>query len=116
MKVAVYGTLKLGHGNHGLLKDSKLLGTDYLYGWDMYDLGAFPGIVPGEAGISVEVYEIDEETLRKLDGLEGYREGKPDKCLYLRKTVDTQFGEAYIYEFARVLRTNYTKVQGVASW
>jgi gamma-glutamylcyclotransferase (GGCT)/AIG2-like uncharacterized protein YtfP len=39
----------------------------------MHDLGAFPAIVPGGATpIAGEVYELDADTLRALDHLEGY--------------------------------------------
>lgn len=84
-KVAVYGTLKHGFGNHDLLSLTSLVGTAWLKGWKMYHLGAYPAITPSEDPqdqIWCEVYEdISDEEFERLDGLEGYPR------LYNRKQV-----------------------------
>jgi gamma-glutamylcyclotransferase (GGCT)/AIG2-like uncharacterized protein YtfP len=72
--VAVYGSLKEGFGNHRLLSDSRLIGKgvteDHL---TMYSLGSFPCITSKPiAPINVEVYEVDDITLNRLDSLEGH--------------------------------------------
>ena len=97
-KVAVYGTLRQGMGNHRLLGSSELLGTTELKGWKMYPAGlagGFPVIYASEAPedeIVVEVYECTAETLKgPLDSLEGHPRW------YRRQLVDTPFGEAWIY-------------------
>lgn len=115
MKVAVYGSLKIGHHNHGVLGDSRLLGQDVLEGWDMYNLGAFPGIVKGEGAISVEVYEVTPETARRLDALEGYQEDNVANSLYIRHEVMTTYGRTSLYVFNKDL-TDVKKVRGVATW
>lgn len=73
-KVAVYGSLKEGHWNHWLLKDSELEGIFDVSGYKMYrDYPDFPLIRPSENTldkIRVEVYNIDYSTLAKLDRLE----------------------------------------------
>lgn len=96
LQVFVYGSLKRGHYNHGLLRASSFLGcwrTPARY--TLLDLGAFPGIVAGGGtAISGEVYGIDRGTLRALDRLEGH----PD--FYRRETITTPFGEAGIYVLA----------------
>lgn len=90
--VAVYGTLRRGEGNyHYFLNESNKLGTCALEGWDMYSMGAFPFVVPGDGKITIEVFEVDDTTFRRLDGLEGY----PD--FYDRTQVETSYGTAWMY-------------------
>jgi gamma-glutamylcyclotransferase (GGCT)/AIG2-like uncharacterized protein YtfP len=71
--VAVYGTLKKGESNHYLLKDSTFVAegiTNEEY--DMVSMGSFPSIISGGKIIKVEIYEVDEATLKRLDQLEGH--------------------------------------------
>lgn len=94
MKVFVYGTLKRGHRNHYLLENSKFIGagqTRRLF--RMFDCG-FPVLrtysdrpSPYNAKVRGEVYEVDEQTLRRLDQLES--EGR----MYHRQWVRVQFGK-----------------------
>lgn len=92
MKVAVYGTLRQGFYNHRLLENSKFLGkTKTEPRFTMYGHG-IPWIVDGgSTQIVVEVYEIDTETFKSLDFLEGF------PVYYNRGLIDTEFGEAWIY-------------------
>jgi len=83
--VAVYGTLKRGKGNHRLLDNPmvKYIGT-YLTKrkYPMITRGSIPFVGHGfeflgldkEVGhnIVVEVYEVDSDTLERLDALEGH--------------------------------------------
>lgn len=73
-RVFVYGTLRRGCSNHGLIARSEYLGeavTDT--GYSMLHLGGFPGVVKkGNYSIYGELYEVDEATLRQLDRLEGH--------------------------------------------
>jgi gamma-glutamylcyclotransferase (GGCT)/AIG2-like uncharacterized protein YtfP len=96
-KIAVYGTLRKGNGNNMLLSTSNFLGaTETLPKFEMFSLGGFPGIRNGSTRIKVEVYEVDEHTLGRLDRLEGYHGvGQPN--LYERETIDTEFGDALVY-------------------
>ncbi len=91
--VAVYGTLKQGQYNHPVLsrQGAEYIGTDILYGWAMYDLGAFPCVVPMKlsGSIVVEVYKVSD--LRATDRLEGY------PGFYDRTQVVTHYGSAWIY-------------------
>lgn len=91
INVAVYGTLRAGEGNHRLMSDAKFLGDDETKGI-MHSLGGFPAVdIDGEGKIKIEVYVVDENTFRRLDGLEGYPH------FYNRSEVDTQFGKAWMY-------------------
>lgn len=92
-KVAVYGSLRQRMGNHRLLTTSKYLGTTVVDGWDLYDLGAFPAITPGELPLTVEVYEVDDVVFASLDRLEGY------PSFYDRKLISTEYGDAWVYYF-----------------
>ena len=98
--VFVYGTLMAGERNHHFLSESKPEGRAILHGYDKIDLGSYPGAVPGEGSVEGELYEVDLDTLHRLDLLEG--EGD----LYLRKcapvvTEDGQTVFALFYEYRR---------------
>lgn len=95
MKVAVYGTLKQGHGNHDhFLRGKTIVGNDQIKGFTMYSLGGFPACVPSDdedSRVIVEVYEVNDQELDALDGLEGYPR------LYNRQEVETCCGTAWMY-------------------
>lgn len=78
VRVLVYGTLKDGQSNHVLLDraNAQFLGYDSITGeYNMYDLGAFPGVVTtttGERPVRGEVWAVNNEGLQALDMLEGH--------------------------------------------
>lgn len=86
--VFVYGTLR--RGNAGAMSvrfpDSKFV-ADARVGGSLYDLGAYPGLLPDESNSSVmgEVYEVDDETLKKLDEFEA-------SSNYRRRRVEISLG------------------------
>ena len=75
VKVFVYGSLKKGYINNRLflhnsnfICKAKTLDSNY----DMVSLGGFPAMENGGGYyISGEVYKVNKETLKHLDGLEG---------------------------------------------
>ncbi len=77
-KVFVYGTLRAGEINdigeaaarHDIA-EPKLLGSTVVPG-HLFDFGAYPGLVPDDAGIPVhgDVYEIAPELIAVLDEIE----------------------------------------------
>jgi gamma-glutamylaminecyclotransferase len=75
MRVFVYGTLKKGFGNHGLLENSKFVGAAITHcKYPMWCSGVFPYMADVQGVgklIFGEVYEVDEKTLNRLDVLEG---------------------------------------------
>lgn len=86
--VFVYGTLKKGFSNHErFLKGKEKISDAVLHGYNMYSLGRFPGIVVGKGNVYGEVYEVNQETLRRLDALEGYMSGANNMAynMYVRK-------------------------------
>lgn len=98
-KVAVYGSLREGLGNHHYLADSKLLGTfESAPIYDMYSLIGFPGLKEdGLTSITFEVYEVDNDTLEDVNLLEGYTPDSDDNNFYDRIEIDTPFGKAFTY-------------------
>jgi len=96
--ISVYGTLRQGGSNNYLLKDSKFIGefkTEPIF--DLYSLGAFPGLkLNGNTSVTMEVYEVDEQTAKRVDQLEGYKEGiKP--FFYDKIKLETPYGESSVY-------------------
>lgn len=83
-KVFVYGTLMKGHGNHRYyLSHSEYVGTGEISGYALYAVSSFPGIVPeGQERVKGEVYKVDQDTLKRLDRLEG------EGSIYLRKEIE----------------------------
>ena len=77
--VFVYGTLKRGGSNHGLLAGQAFTGPARLTpGFALYSLGGYPGLV-AEAGsadrVTGELWAVDSLSLARLDALEGVDEG-----------------------------------------
>jgi gamma-glutamylcyclotransferase (GGCT)/AIG2-like uncharacterized protein YtfP len=95
MLVTVYGTLLSNERNNRLLKDSEKLGDVIVTGFQMYSLGSFPACVRtdnyDDHHIVGEVWKISDETLIRLDMLEGYPH------MYQRTLIDTSWGASWIY-------------------
>lgn len=74
-RVFVYGTLRRAHGNHQLLENADYLGTGSTLGkYSMYIAGGYPYVVSTEARYPIvgELYGVDDQTLEKLDKMEGH--------------------------------------------
>lgn len=100
-KVFVYGTLKRGFGNNVLLRNSRYIG-DFVSPpiFEMFAVGqhgGFPLLTEGEYNILGEIWEVDDETLRRLDGLEGVPH------MYRREKffVDETIGDVFYYHWNR---------------
>ena len=96
--VFVYGTLMRNYRNHGYMNDSAYIGDGSIDGFEIYDLGTYPGIIEGKGVVLGEVYQITEDTEKRLDFLE--EEGS----LYLKKQVnvrvdDNQTITAFVYVY-----------------
>lgn len=104
VKVAVYGTLKEGYGNHRVLGDE----AKFLYRgmttrkYDMKNAG-FPAIMPNPEGkpVAVEVYEVPETQLPYLDRLEGtphmYTRETEDILVFLNMEEEDVLEDVFIY-------------------
>lgn len=86
--IAVYGTLKYGHGNHGLIKDSDFLGYGHTSAKMRLCIEGLPYVIRGKhkqgKHVEVEVYSVDAETLAAVDGLEGH------PTFYRRDLIDVK--------------------------
>lgn len=102
---AVYGTLKRGGSNHAILETegSSFVGTDRICGFNMFDLGAYPGVKPcgeDEGSIEAEIFEVSsDEVHQNLDWLEGYMPDSPEDGLYDKRLTPTEWGDAWIYTY-----------------
>ncbi|MBY0231766.1 MAG: gamma-glutamylcyclotransferase [Gemmataceae bacterium] len=68
----VYGTLKRGGVRHRALEGQPFLGeARTLPRHALLDLGAYPGLVPGEDSVHGELYDVDALRRPLLDELEG---------------------------------------------
>lgn len=121
--VAVYGTLKRGFHNHYLLETSVFKGLARAPG-KLYVRGLpfFKRVSDVPMGVYCELYSVDDETLARLDRLEGYREHNPETSLYNRVEVEVEhflnheeeeWIPAYIYEYNGHVEETYRKEDGV---
>lgn len=73
--VFVYGTLKDGLSNNVLLRSATFVSRGCtVKPYIMYDTGGFPVVFQEteKHNVSGEVYEVDDQTLQRLDRLEGH--------------------------------------------
>ena len=90
--VFVYGTLRLGHSNHHLLKDAYSYGigsTESSY--TMYLVGGYPYVTSSENRYPIvgEMYAVDDDTLSDLDRMEGHPR------YYERREINVIIGEVH---------------------
>lgn len=97
--VACYGSLRRGMSNHEYyLSSSEYKGTFSTEPeYTLHSLSFYPGLkLNGNHSIVMEVYEVDETVLQRLNQLEGYRYGEP-VTFYDRIEIDTPWGKAFTY-------------------
>jgi gamma-glutamylcyclotransferase (GGCT)/AIG2-like uncharacterized protein YtfP len=121
-RIFVYGTLRTGGRLHGHLKGQQEVGPGKTVGM-LYDVGSFPAavfrddIVPDaiprhareQREIPVifgEVWEVDPETLARLDMVEGYYQNDRHNSLYVRTIAEVwldtgRYVACSVYEWNR---------------
>ncbi len=87
MQIFVYGTLLKGLSRSDVLRNGEFLGNAFVRG-NLGDLGAFPGLKPGDGTVYGELYAIDDEILSMLDRIEGFRPDDAASSLYIRENVE----------------------------
>jgi gamma-glutamylcyclotransferase (GGCT)/AIG2-like uncharacterized protein YtfP/cation transport regulator ChaC len=101
MKVFVYGSLRRHEKYHHFLEDSIRLYEQAWIKGELFDTKkGYPALHNGDNLVYGEIYEISSETLKKLDDLEGYQEGR-EVNLFVRKeqevNTDTGTVKALVY-------------------
>lgn len=68
-----YGTLMKGERNHVYMNDQNFIDHAFLSGYQLYELGKFPGLVKEDGCLMGEIYHVDESERERIDYLEGSR-------------------------------------------
>lgn len=116
--VAVYGSLRAGFG----LPDRPAIDEDLvvdrgacLISGRLYDLGDYPGLVPGDGVVHGELFELrDLAVLKAFDKYERYDARNPEKSLYLRRAVRLVHPpcDAWVYVYNQSLHSAYHIASG----
>jgi gamma-glutamylcyclotransferase (GGCT)/AIG2-like uncharacterized protein YtfP len=101
--IFVYGTLMRDESNHRLLATARFVAEAHTEScFDLFDLGHFPAMsAGGQTVVRGEVYAVDDQTLVRLDRLEGHPE------FYQRTPIrlaDGQEVQTYLMNDARARR------------
>lgn len=95
-RVFVYGSLRRGGWNHGLLQDSKFIGQARTAGRCALYACPVSGLpyltTEGVSRVTGEVFEVSDEVLADIDSLEGHPES------YCRLPVDIEMLNGAIIE------------------
>ncbi|WP_130832026.1 gamma-glutamylcyclotransferase family protein [[Erwinia] mediterraneensis] len=95
MRIIVYGTLRRKQGNSHWMTNAQWLGDHQIEGYELYNLGLYPGVIAGDGQVYCEVYRIDASTLAELDALRT----RGDE--YKRQLIPTPYGSAWLYVYQR---------------
>lgn len=82
-KVAVWGTLREGHGNHWRMNEHTKIADDYLPDTKKISLSL---MFEKGSKVPVEIYELDDNTYEEVDYFE-------NMCGYIAKEVELESGE-----------------------
>jgi gamma-glutamylcyclotransferase (GGCT)/AIG2-like uncharacterized protein YtfP len=77
------------------MTNGQWLGDHVITGYELYDLGHYPAVIPGEGKVYCEVYRIDSTTLAELDAL------RTKSGEYKRALINTPYGSAWMYVYQR---------------
>lgn len=74
--IGVYGTLKFNLGNHSLIKGADFIGYGYTSAKRRLCIDGLPYLIRGVHqdghNVELELYSVDDETLSRVDSLEGH--------------------------------------------
>ncbi len=106
MQLFVYGSLLRGMSLSSNMRGAKFIGPAYVYA-DLFFLGFYPGIIPGQQIVFGELYEVNDKILPGIDKVEDYYKHDLANSIYLRKPIhaylfsDGEKIEAYAYYYNR---------------
>ena len=115
----VYGTLKEGGPFAPEFDPFRLKSVPAIVeGFDLYNLGRFPGVKPGDGKVVGELHEYCEKNLVRsnMDHIEGFFEEQPERSLFRRERVEVKVAEdrfvaANIYVFNREVGEKAEKIE-----
>jgi gamma-glutamylcyclotransferase (GGCT)/AIG2-like uncharacterized protein YtfP len=102
----VYGTLKRGESNYGLLRPYVAQSFSATVFGDLYDCGPWPALVAGNGTVEGELVRVPSalmgEVVVALDGLEGYDPSDERWSPYVRRAVECRLADggtelAFVY-------------------
>lgn len=95
MRIFVYGSLRREQGNSHWMTNAQWLGDFSVENYQLYNLGHYPGAVPGEGSVFGEVYRVDAAIMSELDAL------RTTGGEYSRQLIQTPYGSAWMYVYER---------------
>lgn len=104
-RLVLYGTLRRGEGARralGLDRRLRFLMPCLVRG-RLFDLGPYPGFVPGDGLVRGELFEpLDDAILADLDAFEEYDPAEPAKSPFVRERIALVGSAlaAFIYRYA----------------
>lgn len=107
----VYGTLKKGKIRHEILieQNAEFVDEAVLEGYDLYDIGYYPGIVKGKGKVYGEVYKVSDKLIEILDAIEGVEHN-----LFKRKILPveliSQKTKLYVFVYVFQRKTKYLQL------
>jgi gamma-glutamylcyclotransferase (GGCT)/AIG2-like uncharacterized protein YtfP len=121
MKIAVYGTLRVGEVNHALMRsiNAKLIETKMIDGVEIRvskTIGFPVAVIKQGSEAVVEIYEIDERQIAVLDRLESYRPNDLDSSMYHRITLPTDSSVSIYVGNPMYWRKSNAKFKAVKDW
>lgn len=99
MKLFTYGTLCRGRHNHGFLKGAKFIGEAYTgFGYTLV-INGLPYLLRDNEGPGCwgELYEINDEQLKRIDFLEGHPEWYERKEITVYCDSDNEYHKVWAY-------------------
>jgi gamma-glutamylcyclotransferase (GGCT)/AIG2-like uncharacterized protein YtfP len=94
MQLFVYGSLLRGMSLSSHMKGCRFIGPAWVHA-DLFFLGFYPGIIPGNQLVFGELYEVPDKVLPGIDEVEEYYEENPEDSVYIRKPIiATRFADA----------------------
>ena len=106
-RIFVYGTLMAGEYNHDYVSSQKCEGEGIIRGFNLYNIGCYPGIRPSrhpEHVVHGEVYLVDDKTLEKVNQMEG--EGSLYLLQYTDVIMEDRTVTAGVYVYNDVCKKN----------
>lgn len=107
----VYGTLKRGRVRHEILieENAEFVDEAVLEGYNLYDIGYYPGIVEGSGKVYGEVYKVSDKLIEILDAIEGV-----ERNLFKRKILPvelmSQKTKLYVFVYVFQRKTKYLQL------